>query len=82
MAASPYVIEYNGKQVKSLKRSFNRVVELAQLPYPVHMYDVRHLFATMLLSNGATIGAVSALLGHSSTATTLNVYYHTTKHEQ
>lgn len=81
MAVTPYVVEYNGKQVRSLKRSFNRAVEAAKLPYPVRMYDVRHLFATMMLGNGATIGAVSALLGHSRTSTTVNVYYHATKAE-
>jgi len=78
---TPYVVEYDGKPVKSLKRSFNKAVELAKLPYQVRMYDVRHLFATMLLGNGATIGAVSALLGHSRTSTTVNVYYHATKTE-
>lgn len=81
MAVTPYVVEYEGKPVMSLKRSFNTAVKLANLPYPVRMYDVRHLFATMLIGNGATIGAVSALLGHSKTSTTLNVYYHATEAE-
>lgn len=81
MAVSEYVVEYEGKPVKCLKRSFNRAVKLANIPYPVRMYDVRHLFATTLIGNGATIGAVSALLGHSRTSTTVNVYYHTTKNE-
>ncbi len=81
IALTPYVIEYDGKPVKSLKVSFNRAVKLANLPYPVRMYDVRHLFATMLVSDGAPIGAVSALLGHSRTSTTVNVYYHATKAE-
>ena len=80
-AVTSHVVEYNGKPVTSLKCSFSTALKLANLPYQVRMYDVRHLFATMLISHGATIGAVSALLGHSKTSTTVNVYYHATKTE-
>lgn len=80
-ARTPYVVEYEGCPVKSLKRSFNKAVERAGITYPVRMYDVRHLFATTLISKGATIGAVSKLMGHSRTSTTVNVYYHASREE-
>ena len=76
-----YVAKYNGKQEKKLKKSFNRSVEMAWLSYTVRVYDVRYLFATMLLSSVVTIGEDSALLGNSRTGITLNVYHHTPKHK-
>ena len=42
----------------------------------IRLYDLRHKFATMLLSSGADIKATSEILGHSNTSTTMTVYYH------
>lgn len=39
--------------------------------------SLRHTNATLLISEGADIKTVSALLGHSETSTTLNIYTHT-----
>ena len=39
------------------------------------MYDIRHLFASVMLAGGADLAAVSILMGHSSTQMTANVYY-------
>lgn len=40
----------------------------------IHMF--RHLNASMLIGGGADIRSVSAVLGHSQTSTTMNIYAH------
>jgi len=42
----------------------------------VRFHDLRHHFASLLISAGCSVKAVSAALGHSSAATTLNLYSH------
>ena len=42
----------------------------------VRFHDLRHTHATLLLASGTNIKAVSARLGHSSVAFTLDVYGH------
>lgn len=73
---SDYVIEYHGRGVKSMRTAFNRAQERAGLPYHVRMYDIRHLFVTLLLDGGAGLAAVSRMIGHSRIATTQEWYYH------
>ena len=72
---SPYIINYKNKPIKSVRKALKTACAKAQLPYHVTMYDIRHLFATTLLSNGSDLKAVSALLGHTSITTT-QVYIH------
>ena len=43
----------------------------------VRFHDLRHTFATMALERGMDIKTLSMLIGHSTTATTLNIYSHT-----
>jgi integrase len=46
-------------------------------PRRIRLYDLRHKFASNVLSSpGADIKSVSEALGHSTTNTTLSVYYH------
>jgi site-specific recombinase XerD len=39
-------------------------------------HDLRHAFASMLISAGCSVKAVQHALGHASAATTLNIYSH------
>jgi integrase len=42
----------------------------------VRYHDLRHAYASMLISAGCSVKAVSAALGHANAATTLNLYSH------
>jgi integrase len=42
----------------------------------VRFHDLRHTFASTLLSNGVSIAAVSGWLGHASPTVTLSTYAH------
>ena len=44
----------------------------------VRFHDLRHTFATASLEHGMDIKTLSTIIGHISTATTLNVYAHVT----
>lgn len=74
-AESDYIIEYNGQPVKSVKRAWATALTRAKITYRVRLYDVRHLFATTMLAEGADLAAVSKLLGHASIRTTQEHYY-------
>lgn len=73
---SSYVIEYRGKPLTTIRKSFKTACMKAGIKVPVRMYDLRHLFATTMLSNGAELAAVSKLMGHSTVKMTADVYCH------
>lgn len=75
IAKTDYVVEYHGEPMKKFRRSFGTACEKAGITYPCRMYDVRHLFATIMLNGGADLAAVSKLLGHSDIQTTTTFYY-------
>jgi integrase len=46
------------------------------LPRRLRLHDLRHTFASIMLSGGAAPGDVQKLLRHASYATTMNIYRH------
>lgn len=42
----------------------------------IRYHDLRHAFASALISQGCSVKAVASALGHSTAATTLNMYAH------
>lgn len=75
-AVSEYIIEFRGKPVTTIRKSFKTACDLAGIDYPIRMYDLRHLFATTMLTNNADLAAVSKLMGHSTVKMTADTYYH------
>lgn len=58
-----------------LTRWFSHFIAGTDLP-PIHLHSLRHTYATLCIAKGVPITEVSAQLGHSSVATTANIYAH------
>ena len=59
----------------AVDRRYKRVMGAAGLDgYRIH--DLRHAYATILLSNGAPLATVSQLMGHGQASTTMASYAH------
>ena len=61
---------------RNLTREYKRHLVAAELPKEFRFYDMRHAAASLLVADGLPITAVSAMLGHALTSTTLNTYAH------
>ena len=61
----------------AVRKRLTAILERASCKH-VRFHDLRHTFATASLEHGMDIKTLSTIIGHVSTATTLNVYAHVT----
>lgn len=58
-----------GQPVREIRRFWLKVQKDADLP-DLHIHDLRHTFASLLVSGGASLEMIGKLLGHSQMQTT------------
>ena len=61
--------EAKGKSLQDIKRFWEDVRAKAELP-TVRIHDLRHTFASLLVSGGMTLPMIGKLLGHADVRTT------------
>lgn len=68
----------NGQRVdpRSFSRTFKRLLKKAGLPESFRVHDMRHTFASLLLSFGVDIKRIQNMLGHANPEITLSTYAH------
>jgi integrase len=71
-----WLIEYEGEPVTTMKTAWKATKRRAGISRRLRPYDLRHWYATKMLTGGADIKAASELMGHASPRTTLATYYH------
>ncbi|HEA67964.1 MAG TPA: site-specific integrase [Desulfobacterales bacterium] len=71
-----YIIEYKGKPISSIKKSFITAKMKAGITRRMPPYAFRHNFASILLRRGANLKTTSELLAHTRTETTTRIYQH------
>jgi integrase len=68
-----WVVEYNGKPIKSIRTGYQNALRRAGLE-GVNIHQIRHTVAVKMLSSGQPIEAVSQYLGHSNIQITQKIY--------
>ncbi|MGO9061580.1 MAG: tyrosine-type recombinase/integrase [Candidatus Binataceae bacterium] len=63
---------------RAIDSMFKRILKKAGIPDSTRFHDLRHTALTRLIEDGADLYQVSRLAGHSSIATTANLYGHWT----
>ena len=65
------------KRHSVLRRDFKPLARAAQFPSSLTFHDLRHIAASLALSQNVPWTLVSEMLGHANVSTTMNVYAHT-----
>jgi integrase len=70
---TPYVIEWAGERVRSIKRAFSKAAKRAGLD-DVTPHTLRHTAAVWMAEAGESMPAIAQYLGHADSRTTERVY--------
>lgn len=73
ISVTPYVIEYAGERVGSVKHAFKRACDRAKLE-GVTPHTLRHTAAVWLAESGTPMAEIARYLGHSDSRITEQVY--------
>lgn len=73
-AMTDYVIEFAGKPVKSIKRTFHTARVRAGLDKTVTPHVLRHTAASWMAEAGIPMSEIAAVLGHKDSRTTERIY--------
>ena len=70
-----YILNHHGKpcEPRIITYHFHKLIDKASMS-GLHFHQLRHTFATRCIESNGDIASLSALLGHSSTKMTLDVY--------
>ena len=71
-----HIIRYRGKPVKEVTGAWRKTKARAGIKRRLRLYDLRHFWATHLLTHGGDLRTVSRGLGHASPEISLQVYSH------
>ncbi len=72
-----FIFHRGGKPIEqnSIRYPFKRILEKAGLR-EIRFHDIRHTYASLLLTDGATPVYVKEQMGHSSIQITVDIYGH------
>ena len=72
VAQTEFIIEYRGQPINNnVRKSLLSICARSEIPYPVRLYDLRHLFASTIAGRGRGLGR------SFPTARTCEYYHHT-----
>lgn len=77
MFPSPVKLNDEPLDPSAIKNRFTLILERANCKH-IRFHDLRHTFATMALQSGMDVKTLSSVIGHVSSATTLDIYAHIT----
>ena len=70
LATSEWVFpSHTGEPFVTIKKTWASLCEKAEIE-DVRLHDLRHTFASLLVSSGASLPLIGAMLGHTQTNTT------------
>lgn len=75
-AVTPYVVEYRGKPLESIKKSFEAAVKRSGLDIKVTPHILRHSAATWQAIDGVDMWEIASFLGHAGVELVQKTYAH------